>query len=153
MIPIDEYRGYWAKMVARVNAKVAILVRDESEFSQYVKNLPPGETYLIAVIPSTDSDARNTDAILEKETVVVYAVRKVDRTNQTELDIMDTMKVTQLAIKNIKTMLLWDATNCSAEYHEMMKRIAFGSFHTDPEYNYFGMDGYSLSFEITTPGF
>jgi hypothetical protein len=35
----------------------------------------------------------------------------------------------------------------------MIKRVDFSRMHTDPEYKYFECDGYSISFELTTPGF
>lgn len=153
MMPIDDFRAFWVIMATRISINRAYLVRDESELSLYIKTVESLEIFMIVVIPSADSNASNADNILEQETVVVYVMRKCDRSNENDASAIDTMMVTQNAISAIKRLLLSDSNTESSPFHDMTKRIDFGKFHTDPEYNYFGCDGYSLSFPVITPGF
>ena len=153
MIKIRIFKSLWDSMAVRVDATKAILVRDETELAQKIKGIDSGELFLVVVIPSSDTSARDNDNILEKETVIVYCVMKVSHSNQDDADVLDCMEITQDCITALKNCLLEDAENCDSEYHTFIKRIDFNRLHTDPEYNYLGCDGYSLSLVFTSPGF
>lgn len=140
-------------MAARVGATRCILVRNETELAQKIKSMVNRELFLVAVIPSSDTTARNDDNILEKEMVILYALKKVSHKEQNDEDVINDMELTQDCITDIKTNLLSDAQDDDADYHHIIKRVDFSRMHTDPEYNYFECDGYSVSLELTTPGF
>jgi len=153
MITIKAFSDYWKAMATRVGATRCILVRNETELAQKIKGIAQGELFLVAVIPSADTTARNDDNILEKEMVIIYALKKVSHKEQNDADVLNDMELTQDCITAIKTNLLNDAQDDEADYHHMIKRIDFNRLHTDPEYNYFESDGYSVSLELTTTGF
>lgn len=153
MIRIDKLNLYWKRMSNRVAATQAILVRDESELAQKIKNIINGEMFLVVVIPSSDTRARNSDNIQELELVIVYALKKVAHKDQNDTDVINDMIQTQECITKIKGFLLDDSTNCDAIDHDMISKIDFNKIHTDPEYNYLGCDGYSISLQLTTDGF
>ncbi len=153
MMRIDLFKAYWDAMAIRVEASRAMLVRDESELAQKIKQVEGAELILVTVIPSADSAAMNTDNILEREMVIVYALKKVSHRDQDDADILADMLQTQECITRVKQNLLADAIDCDADYHEYISRVDFGKIHTDPEYNYLGCDGYSISFQLNSPGF
>ena len=153
MIRIKDFKAYWDAMSTRIGASRCILVRTETELAQKIKAISAGELFLIAVIPSSDTVARDNDNIEEKETVIVYALKKISRKDQTDAIMLDEMEQTQNCISNVKYNLFSDAETHDAPYHALIKYIDFNRLHTDPEYNYFECDGYSLSFALTTPGF
>ena len=154
MIKLDVYKGYWLDVKARINGlSRVILVRSEDELRDKIKALANKEIFLVVVIPSTDTDSLDLDNIRERETCIVYLLIKVARANQTEFDVEGDLMFTQDKISMIKNFMLADAQNCEHPYHSLLKQIAFSSMHTDPEYNYLGCDGYSLSFTLLTNGF
>ena len=153
MIKVNLLKSYFDAMAPRVLATKTILVRSEPELAQKIKNITAGELFLVVVIPSSDTTARNHDNILEKETVILYALKKVARRNQDDADVISDMIQTQECITAVKDALLDDAGDCDALMHEYISRLDFNSMHTDPEYNYLECDGYSLSFVLTSPGF
>lgn len=153
MIKIKDFKAYWDAMATRTGASKCVLVRTEAEMAQKIKGIVAGELFLVVVIPSSDTVSRDNDNIMEKETVIVYAIKKVSRKDQTDSIVLDEMEQTQNCISMIKYFLHSDAETHDAAYHALIKYIDFNRLHTDPEYNYFECDGYSLSFALTTPGF
>jgi len=140
-------------MCSRVSATQCILVRDETELSKKIKSINNKELFLVVVIPSSDTAMVNYDNILEKETIIVYVLKKVSHKDQNDTDVLNDMIQAQECITAIKNALHADANNCDAYLHDHISRIDFNRLHTDPEYNYLESDGYSLSFVLTTPGF
>jgi len=153
MIKINLLKSYFDAMAPRVLATKTILVRNETELAQKIKDFANAELFLVVVIPSSDTTSRNQDNILEKETIILYAVKKVSHKDQDDADVINDMIQAQDCITAVKDALLDDAGNCDALMHEYLSRLDFNSMHTDPEYNYLGCDGYSLSFVLTSPGF
>jgi len=153
MIKINLLKSYFDALAPRVQATQCIFVRNETELAQKIKSIAGGELFLVVVIPSSDTTARNHDNILEKETIILYALKKVAHRNQDDNDVITDMIQTQDCITAVKDALLDDAGDCDAFMHEYINRIGFNSLHTDPEYNYLECDGYSLSFVLTSPGF
>lgn len=153
MIKVNLLKSYFDAMAPRVLATKTILVRNETELAQKIKDFANSELFLVVVIPSSDTTARNTDNILEKETIILYAVKKVSHKDQDDTDVISDMIQAQDCITAVKDALLDDAGDCDVPMHEYISRLDFNSMHTDPEYNYLGCDGYSLSFVLTSPGF
>lgn len=65
----------------------------------------------------------------------------------------DDMDLMQGIMKDIKDFMLNDKVSCESAYHELMSRLNEKSFHQDPEYNYLGCDGWSLSFKFGSMGY
>jgi hypothetical protein len=83
----------------------------------------------------------------------VYSLEKVSRNNLDEEDLVTAQELTQGKIKSIKQLIMAEAADCDAEYHLICRDIDLNRMHTDPEYNFLGCDGYSLSFKLNTIGF
>jgi len=153
MIRISTYNNYWQSMIARVPAlKQAYLVANEAQLGVLVTKSDIACPLLIATIPSADPDSRDADSLGEKNTALIFVLSKIaaaDRTGTGDIALMDTL---QNAIEQVKLMLIADFTDCSLPGHSLMQRLDLQSMHTDPEYNYLGHDGWSLSFKFTTLG-
>lgn len=154
MIHIRTYQAYWLAMATRIsNLSRVIFVRSEDELAAKIKDVADGEQVLIAVIPSAETFAGDYDNIREKESGFVYSLIKVSRNNMNDDDEVTAMESTQNTIEAIKRTMLSDAANCESQYHSLMKNMDFNRMRTDPEYNFLGCDGYSLSFQFVGNGF
>lgn len=154
MTDIKLYRDYWLTIKARIlGIRSVLLVRTEAEMKSKVGLLAPEEIFMVIVVPSADTSAPDFDNIHEKETAIVYAMKKVARVNQTDESAVDDMQVMQQVIRSIKQLMLADAENHGSPFHRLLKEIDFSRMHTDPEYNFLESDGYSISFVLTTKGF
>lgn len=153
MISVALYKQLWDAVALSIGASEAILVRTEGELAQKIKSIEHANLLLIAVIPSSDTTARNNDNILENETIIVYCVKKVSHKDQDDTDMMTDMVETQNAVTAVKDYLHDHATDCDATFHNILKKMDFNQMRTDPEYRYFECDGYSLSVPLTTNGF
>lgn len=140
-------------MLARVVAlKQADLVANEAQLGVLVTKPNIAYPLLVATIPSGDPDSRDADSLGEKNSCLIFVLSKIaasDRSGTIDIALMDTL---QIAIEQVKLMLIADFTDCSLPGHSVMQRLDLQSMHMDPEYNYLGHDGWSLSFKFTTLG-
>jgi hypothetical protein len=152
MIKLTDYSAYWKDMVSRVSAlKQAILVTDESHLKDYLtKN--PQYPLLVATIPSAGSISRDADSYTEKNNALIFVITKVAASDRTAASYLSSMTELQTVISAVKNLMLADFATCENTMHEFMQRLDVGSFNQDPEYNYLGHDGWSLSFKFDTLG-
>lgn len=152
MINLINYKNYWTDMVNRVGAlKQAVMVADESHLKDHLtKN--PQYPLLVATIPSAGSNARDVDSYTEKNNALIFVLTKVAAADRTADSYIETMSTLQLVTAMVKTLMLEDFASCSNPMHEFMQHLDVGSFNQDPEYNYLGHDGWSLSFRFDTLG-
>ena len=154
MTDLHFYKEYWLSFIDRyMGITRVILVRSEDELRDKIATIKTKEPFLVVVIPSSDTDSPDHDNIRERETCIIYLLIKVSRQNQTEKDIEADQIFTQVKISALKSFMLADAQDGTHPHIEMLRQIEFSSMHTDPEYNYLGCDGYSLSFTLITKGF
>ena len=127
-------------MTARSEAELSKIVKDISDFN------------LIGIIPSSDTDEHSFNNITETDTVVLYVLKPVGDGDRDLEDTTD-QEIAQDIIAGIKERLYYIAEHCEHALHQTIMELNFGSMHTDPEYNYMGCDGYSLSFTLKTNWF
>lgn len=129
----------------------AFLVRTESEMQQRIKDVDGW--LLVMVIPSSDTRAFSSDNIAEDEQAIVYMVTQRTESNTDYDDMVENCEEAQLRMAAFKLYLYDISQSCEHPLHEICKQMDFNTFHTDPEYNYMGCDGYSLSFVLKTNWF
>lgn len=95
----------------------------------------------------------DSDSVLESNQCLVFILGKRPVSDKTDDTLISDMSITQSAMQQLKNLMLADRNDCDAEFHDVMKRLNVMSLHQDPEYNYLGCDGWSLSFEFDTLGF
>ena len=153
MINIRTYKEYWEGMVSRIDdLKGSVLVATEHHFKNKVSNLKDYPV-LVAVIPSSDPSSKDVDNIQEKNTGLIFILKKISASNVNDENYIDDMELLQNVIKEVKELMVSDYTDCSSEYHQEMERLDVNSFHQDPEHNYLGHDGWSLSFNFNSLGY
>ena len=153
MVNISTYRDYWDNMVSRItNLKAAYLVATETQLQKKVSDISDYPV-LVATIPSADPDSKDEDNIKETNTGLIFVLKKVPDSDRTDANYVTDMELMQDIVKAIKDNMLDDKTNCNATYHDLMSNLNEKSFHQDPEYNYLGHDGWSLSFKFGSLGY
>lgn len=155
MITINDYRNYWKHAVFEIaDLKSYHLVATEEGLGKKIKDLKASDfPAVIAVIPSANPDSRDVDNVKEINQALIFVLIRRGAADRSDEVYVTDMDLTQAVMKDIKQLMTDDKSNCDSEYHEHMKRLQVGSFHQDPEYNYVGCDGWSLSFEFETEGF
>ncbi len=154
MIRVRDYNNYFEQMCCWIQGLNGfVLVSGEAQFGEYIRQKSTSDfPLLIALIPSADSIAHDPDNILETATCLIYVMKKVESSDQTADSFLDTMEETQQIMQAIKEKMRADRGRHEIFSH-LLERIDLSRMHTDPEYNYLGCNGWSLSFLISTPGY
>ena len=151
MIKIGTFKTYLQNIETRIDAITKVkVVATENQLVKHIDDFEETDIVLIGIIPSADSKGRDVDNIIEMETVLLFILGKTS--SSTEDDEFNKMEAFQHVITALKTLLIEDKQDTENECN-LMKGLDLNSIHTDPEYNYLGCNGYSLSFNITTHGF
>jgi len=115
-----------------------------------IKEIPAAEFFLAVVIPSSDTKAENIDNIKEVEPWLIYLLEKTDRKSITQANRLTSVAKQQQILRRIKEFMrsdIYDGTiPCNI-------RPDLNSMHTDPEDNFIGCEGYSLSFKVVSDDF
>lgn len=152
MIRLTDYRTYFSTVAQLLAIPTVRLVVNEKHIISHIRNMADNQfPVMFLVIPSYDTNARDEDSIQEPMTGLLFILSKVDRTSETEETMLEVMQQTQDLIQAVKTQMRTDR-----EIHgpgHLLHYIDFSKFHTDPEYDLSGCDGWSLSFIINSPGF
>ena len=154
MIPIKLYADYFKTMLDKnIGIKSVIIVATEPQLANHIREMAAGDfPALIALVPSADSIAQNSDTILEANQCLIYVLIKIDSTLETRDSFIDKMEESQNILASIKNIMLADRAQHEV-FNHLLERIDLNRMHTDPEYNYLGCNGWSLSFILSTPGF
>ncbi len=153
MISIKQLNDYFTDVVTRSQGiKSMMMISSEADFGLAIRNLSPEKfPAMLLIIPSADSVAPTTDSVSEVTTCLVYIIQKVEASDQTPASFVDVISVTQELMTLVKWIMLGDK-GLHGPGH-ITHDINLNGMHTDPEYNFFGCHGWSLSFTIVNPGF
>lgn len=155
MVDANYINTYFKSIVTRLKADGIVinncyLVRSEPELAGDIKQLPAKEFFLAVLIPSSDTKGWNIDNLTETEGWLVYVLEKSDRKAITHDNRIVSVANHQLIITLVKKMLRDDIQDRSIPCNI---DIDFDSMHTDPEDNFHGCEGYSLSFKVKSNDF
>lgn len=149
MVPISKYDSFWQHVASILGINHCYCVSDQAELENWIKSeVSDQETILVAVIPSSDSWADGQDNILEMDPGVIFVVKKIDPKDYTYAEMLAVRGVTQTLMTSVKMQMKAHAvdTDQNDDGTVMLRRLDFGKMHTEPEYNYLGCTGWSLSF-------
>jgi hypothetical protein len=155
MIPVKDYKATWDFIKSRVpQIEHFFLVDDESELSKKLKQIADKSIVLIAVIPTTDSQAFDEDNVSDVDTCVIYILQKVNERNLDDDDLLAEASFTQ----NVLNLVLAEMAELSFNHqddskHSIMRNLLRGKTHVDRERNYLSCNGWSLGFYLKTEGF
>jgi hypothetical protein len=147
---ITELKALGQKCVdAIAELKQDVWVTTESELSRKVPNLRADDfPLLVMVTPSFDVEGQDADNVRDVAQLLFFVLKKGGFQSEKESTQEADMNETLLIIQQIKSYLLNGfpaVEDCSLPNH-----IVPHSFHIDPEFNYLGCNGWSMSFQIKT---
>jgi hypothetical protein len=137
-------------IIAGFKVNKLLLVRSESELVLDIKEIPAGEFFLAVVIPSTDTRAENIDNVKEVEPWLIYLLEKTDRKAITQANRLTSVANQQQILRRIKEFMRTDMGDGTIPCNI---RPDLNSMHSDPEENFIGCEGYSLSFKVISDDF
>jgi hypothetical protein len=148
MVPINSYDSFWKHIAQIVGITQVLLVSDEAELANCIKEVADQATILVAVIPPSDTDARDNDNLLEADPCVIFVVQKIDPKDYTYEQMLKARSDTQALMTSVKLQMKAHALDY--DHNDagtlIMRRLDLNKMHTEPEYNYLGCTGWSLSF-------
>jgi hypothetical protein len=152
MIAVLDYKAFWEYIAAAVQGITSVkTVGDIRELEKFLKDMPENEVNLIAVLPSSDTDYTNLDNKQETDNSVVYLLKKTNASDMTENDLLMMRVQTQQQMTAVKEKLYTMAMDMdSTNKNILMARRLQPLFHTDPEYDFLGCNGWSISFKWKT---
>ncbi len=152
MLQIKTYKALATTLAASAGITTVIISRDEKELQKQIKEVNE-DLFLVAVIPSSDTYMSDAESIGENDQCIFFVLQKsAERDLDPDL-ILDLLETTQNAIKKIKEKIYEIADDCNSEFHPYLLRIDFNTMKTDPEYDLYECNGYSMSFLLPTDYF
>lgn len=154
MIPIKQYKTYFGTILSRIETvKHLILVSTEADLGVKIRDLTEDQfPLLVIVVPSADSVSTDPDNTYEVSICLIYLLQYVDVTMMEDTSFIETMDTIQQGISSIKQLMADDKGDHHTSPH-FLHGLDLNQMHTDPEYNFFSCIGWSLTFNILTPGF
>lgn len=155
MIRVKLYKQFLDSIAALRAADVekVIFSRNEKELQKQVKELGIDKFYFIATVPNSDTNEHNTEAISEDDNCILFILKKSSDKDYDADEMIELLDDCQAIVVYLKEKIFSIANDCNHQYHSIASRIDFGTMKTDPEYDYFGMNGYSVSFQLRTDWF
>jgi hypothetical protein len=148
MVGIKAYKEYWKNMVMRVAAlKLAVMVANEAQLKSVVSNIG-SYPILVSTVPSASANSKDEDNTGDNNLGIIFILKKVSSNDRSEEAYEDNMQLMQDAMQEVRDNMEADKTDCDATGHQIMKDLDVKSFNQDPEFNYLGHDGWSLSFKF-----
>ena len=152
MIKIREYQTYWESIKSRIPAiNSCYIVSHQDQIEGKIRQVVAGEIVMLVIVPSADTDALSIDCVRENNVCLIYLLKKISLPNSDDSIFVNEMEEVQDLTTSIKTMMLAD----QGEHKEphFMHNFDPDKMHMDPEYNFFGCNGWSVSFTLATNGF
>lgn len=154
MLRIRALNDYYRRCLDKVSQlKEFILVSTEADLGQRIRDLAD-ESFpiLVVVIPSADTIAIGVDNVISANTCLLYVLQKADITTTDPDSFLDLMELTQELLREIIGQMISDRFDAHGNC-QLMSRLDLNRMHIDPEYNYYGCNGWSLSFNLQTASY
>jgi len=147
MILITQIRSYFNSLLTDFDEfNEVIMVFNQSHLTDKIKELSLG-IYLIIVIPGAKTKALDEDNVHDPSECLLFVAEKLIEKDIPPDELINRMAVTQVLTERIKTHLLSDKLNHDTPDH-LMHDIEPSGISTEPEFNYLGTYGWSLTFII-----
>lgn len=151
MIRVRPFSEYWDAMKTRILGITQVaVVSHESDLADRIKSYAESDIILVSIIPSSDSMAPDPDNITEHNQLLVYILKKIDSRSETPNSFINDMEETQDIMTVLKKLIQEDKSDESCG---IFRFANMSGMHTDPEYNYLGCNGWSVSFKVKTNWF
>jgi len=143
MVSPKILKTYFLTYMQRVSGitHVFCLVKEE-EIQKRLKSIPIKSIALVIIVPSFDSKAPDRDNIREECQLLMMLVKRIDRKDDTEDSYLDVLDEMTDKLKLVKKCMLDDKRNPQ----NIMRHLSADGIHTDPEIDFHGCFGWSMSF-------
>lgn len=148
MILITTLQTYANAFKTILNFDTVLLVAREEQLQKYIKDIEQGKPFGVMVIPASMGNGQNEDNYTELSTLLFYFLEKVDDKNNTPQEYLDILSALQIKIENLRDTLIESIDDCSHTLYALGNNLDLKSFHIDPEYNYLGCHGWSISYKV-----
>lgn len=145
MILISQIRSYFTSLVVDFDEiKESIVVFNQGHLADKIKELSPG-IYLIVVIPGAKTKAVDDDNVRDPSECLVFLSEKLNEKDIGPDGLINRMNATQVLMERVKTRMIDDKRKHETPGH-LMHDLEPHGMSTEPEWNYLGTYGWSLSF-------
>jgi hypothetical protein len=147
MIDIQKVQDYAETLKTAIpEIKKTTIVVDDSQLSKELAELSPGETILVAFIPSHQIDGTNADVAMCTDFMLWLVLNKIDR-NDGSAEFLLKMKLAQSMTKKIIKKMLDDKSDIM-QTCGLMKFLQVPSIKADPIWALNSCDGYEINYSI-----
>lgn len=153
---IKTYTDYFKTDVKNAVSEITrvIIVSNESQLADKIKNVKASDIILVVIVPSADVNAMNVDDLFTMNTCLLYVLKFYTNRDKVDSDFENALEETQDIAAAIAQKMIDDVnTSEHGDCPHIMHYFEPNGMHIDPEYNYLGCNGWSLSFNLKTPGF
>lgn len=150
MVDITTYKAFGdSAVIACENLNSHVFVSSEQELIDLIEKVDQFPL-LVSVMPLARGEDESEDNVGESNSALFF-VLKPWKNEATQAERMDLWSLTQQGMKEFKEYIA--AQMAGGEYLPMLWRSQFDRRTQNPEFNYLGMSGFSLSFNFSTDGF
>lgn len=146
MIHITALKQFATQLVADTELSKYILVTNEGQLSKHLQDLKQSDfPLLVVVIPSYDAAAMDRDNFKLLTQMLMFVLKRDRFQGQKpellEEDMEETLAITESIM--LTFMAGFDVADCI-----IPDMIVPNSYHIDPEVNFLGCNGWSISFQL-----
>ncbi len=123
------------------------------ELEDYIRNLKENDfPILLAVEPSANTKGSTEDNLRFTSSPLLFLLEKVDLANQTPAGKLEAKHRLHALMRELINLMMDDMHTHSPDREglHLMHNLQPGSLNVDPENNFLGCMGYSLSFQLQT---
>ncbi len=129
------------------------LIINQTDLKNIFEDLQDNDyPFAAVVLPSTKGDARDEDNYGEINQILVFILSPT-KESETYDSWYNDILLMSTAIEDMKADLRDQKALCDQPFNSIFKGLDLNSFHTDPERNFLGHDGWSVSFKVKTMGY
>lgn len=153
---IKDFTSYFKNDIKNAIDEISevFIVANESQLSDKIKSITKSQIFLVVIVPSADINAESVDDIKKNNSCLLYVLKFYNSKDKTSTDFENAMEETQDVLVAIEDKMTDDVnTAAHGNCPHIMHYFDPNNMHEDPEYNFLGCNGWSLSFNLTTPGF
>lgn len=149
MTPITALENYYQGLIGTIDGLVAsTMVFTQDNLADTIRNQKDWPL-LVGVVPSSRTSAENEDNVKDPHENLVFVIQKIDPGKLKPSQMIDIMAYLQRITEDIKKHMIAGLHEHSPGH--IMHWLDPDGMVMEPEYNYLGCYGWSLSFTLKPP--
>lgn len=151
MLKVKQLYNYGASLVARVQGLHAyVFVSEYEELEDDIKNLSESQFPCLVFREPSGNSSGNEDNQTWSWQCLLYVLKKIDPSSETRETFLDKKSEMFDLVNEVKDLMIADMHNHELDANgiHFMHNLQTAGMHIDPENNFLGCIGYSLSFNL-----